>query len=87
VIDFLRANPPMSHVDIEQETHRYIADPGQALAYVVGRLEIDQSSSRQRQKGWPAGSMSTRTFSCGCAGATDAPRATASATAESRSPT
>jgi hypothetical protein len=25
----------------------------------------DQPSSRQRQKGWPAGSKSTRTWSCG----------------------
>ena len=41
-VDFLAANTPMSTVDIEQETDRYIADPGQALAYMVGRLEIER---------------------------------------------
>jgi uncharacterized protein (DUF885 family) len=31
---------PMVPVEIESEVDRYIADPGQALAYMVGRLEI-----------------------------------------------
>ena len=42
VVEFMRANTPMPHVDIEQETNRYIAAPGQALAYMVGRLEIER---------------------------------------------
>jgi uncharacterized protein (DUF885 family) len=42
VIDYLRANTAMSYVDIELENDRYIAHPGQALAYMVGRLEIER---------------------------------------------
>jgi uncharacterized protein (DUF885 family) len=49
VITFLRTNTPMPHVDIEQETDRYIADPGQALAYMVGRLEIERIRAGARQ--------------------------------------
>jgi uncharacterized protein (DUF885 family) len=49
VIDFLRTNTPMPHVDIEQETDRYIADPGQALSYMVGRLEIERIRAEARQ--------------------------------------
>ena len=30
-----------------------------------GPARLDQSASRQRQKGCPAGSRRTRTFSCG----------------------
>jgi uncharacterized protein (DUF885 family) len=36
----MQQNTPMSPVEIESEVDRYIADPGQALAYMVGRLEI-----------------------------------------------
>jgi uncharacterized protein (DUF885 family) len=39
---YLRENTAMAEVDIESETNRYIADPGQALAYMVGRLEIQR---------------------------------------------
>ncbi len=39
-IDFLAENTPMALVEIESEVDRYIAFPGQALAYMVGRLEI-----------------------------------------------
>ncbi|MCP3802465.1 DUF885 domain-containing protein [Allokutzneria sp. A3M-2-11 16] len=40
VIDYLTENTPMPAVEIESETDRYISYPGQALAYMVGRLEI-----------------------------------------------
>jgi uncharacterized protein (DUF885 family) len=49
VIDFLRTNTPTPPVDIERETDRYIADPGQALAYMVGRLEIERIRAGARQ--------------------------------------
>ncbi len=39
-VDYLLANTAMPQVEIDSETDRYIADPGQALAYMVGRLEI-----------------------------------------------
>ena len=42
VIDYLRQNTPMSEVEIEAETDRYISAPGQALSYMVGRLEIQR---------------------------------------------
>lgn len=42
VVDFLRANTVMSEVEIQTETDRYIEWPGQALSYMIGRLEIDR---------------------------------------------
>ena len=39
-IDYLAANSPMSLNSIEGEVDRYIGMPGQALAYMIGRLEI-----------------------------------------------
>jgi uncharacterized protein (DUF885 family) len=41
-VDYMVANTAMPQVEIESETDRYIADPGQALAYMVGRLEIQR---------------------------------------------
>ncbi|MGH3679889.1 MAG: DUF885 domain-containing protein, partial [Natronosporangium sp.] len=42
VVDYLRANTATPQVEIEREADRYIATPGQALAYMVGRLEIQR---------------------------------------------
>jgi uncharacterized protein (DUF885 family) len=44
-VDFLSEHTPMAAVEIEAETDRYIAYPGQALSYMVGRLEIQRIRS------------------------------------------
>ncbi|WP_084434371.1 DUF885 domain-containing protein [Kibdelosporangium aridum] len=41
-VDYLRANTVLSEVDVQSETDRYIEDPGQALSYMVGKLEIQR---------------------------------------------
>jgi uncharacterized protein (DUF885 family) len=39
-VEFLRAHTVLSEVEVQSETDRYIESPGQALAYLTGRLEI-----------------------------------------------
>jgi uncharacterized protein (DUF885 family) len=41
-VDFLRERTPMTISEIGTEIDRYIGYPGQALAYMVGRLEIQR---------------------------------------------
>lgn len=41
-VEFLSQHTPMAAVEIEAEIDRYIAYPGQALSYMVGRLEIQR---------------------------------------------
>jgi uncharacterized protein (DUF885 family) len=39
-VEFLRARTVLTEVEVQSETDRYIESPGQALAYMTGRLEI-----------------------------------------------
>jgi uncharacterized protein (DUF885 family) len=41
---------PLSRLDIENEVDRYIADPGQALGYMVGQREIFRLREAARQR-------------------------------------
>jgi uncharacterized protein (DUF885 family) len=41
-VDFLVENTPMARIEIEAEIDRYAGHPGQALGYMVGRLEIER---------------------------------------------
>nr|WP_232328390.1 DUF885 domain-containing protein [Kibdelosporangium sp. MJ126-NF4]CEL21229.1 protein of unknown function DUF885 [Kibdelosporangium sp. MJ126-NF4]CTQ96204.1 protein of unknown function DUF885 [Kibdelosporangium sp. MJ126-NF4] len=49
-VDYLRANTVMSEVEIQGETDRYIGMPGQALSYMVGRLEIQRLRARAKDE-------------------------------------
>jgi uncharacterized protein (DUF885 family) len=49
-VAFLRDNTPMSDLEIGNEIDRYIAFPGQALSYMVGRLEIQRMRAAAQER-------------------------------------
>lgn len=48
-IDFMRSNSPMTQTDVVAEVERYMAIPGQALAYMVGRMKLQALRERAEQ--------------------------------------
>ena len=47
-IEFMKSNSPVSETDVVAEVERYIAIPGQALAYKLGQLKIMELKQRSR---------------------------------------
>jgi uncharacterized protein (DUF885 family) len=49
-VDYLLTNTPVAPIDVESETDRYIAYPGQALSYMTGRMEIEALRARAEEE-------------------------------------
>ena len=49
-IDYMRDNTALSDLNIVNEVDRYIADPGQALGYMIGRIRIRALRDRSAQR-------------------------------------
>jgi uncharacterized protein (DUF885 family) len=45
-IEYMLANAPVGQTDAVSEIERYIANPGQALAYKVGALKLQELRAR-----------------------------------------
>ena len=59
-IEYLLANSALTRANVENEVDRYVAMPGQALAYMVGRLELVRL--RERAQARLGGGFDLRAF-------------------------
>ena len=51
-MDFFHAHSAIDEVEVQTESDRYISDPGQALAYMMGQLKIlDLRGRAQKELG------------------------------------
>ena len=64
-IDYMLAHTAEDDRDVASEVDRYIIYPGQATAYMLGRLEIQQGARRRRSRRWGSGSTSS-SFTIAC---------------------
>ncbi len=48
-IEYMQDNTALSHTDIVAEVERYLALPGQALAYMIGRLKLLELREKSQQ--------------------------------------
>lgn len=48
-IDYMLAHTAEDHADVVSEVDRYIIDPGQATAYMLGKLEISKAREEAQQ--------------------------------------
>lgn len=49
-VDYMVDHSPMARAEVEAEIDRYIGSPGQALGYMMGRLEIDRIRTAAKEK-------------------------------------
>ena len=49
-VDYMLANTTLPQLEVDSEVDRYIAYPGQALAYMVGRMEIQRIRTAAEQR-------------------------------------
>jgi uncharacterized protein (DUF885 family) len=49
-IAWMKSNTPMSETEIIAEVERYIAIPGQALAYKIGQMKLAELRRRAQQR-------------------------------------